>query len=158
MPRSVTIPCNSPAKAVHFLSGVGGWNYPATPKGSVSLIVRLRYADGDVSASFKDIAILYRFHALGESLQKYLLEAGIPCQLAREAMGPEISGIELALQLRRNNPQLPVLLISGHNTDAVNLLLQNTPLSHAYFLPKPFTRTALVRKLGEALGNTVPAF
>lgn len=46
MPRSVTIPCNSPAKAVHFLSGVGGWNYPATPKGSVSLIVRLRYADG----------------------------------------------------------------------------------------------------------------
>ena len=46
MPKSVTLPCNTAAKAIHFLSGVGGWNFPASPKGTVSLIVRLHYADG----------------------------------------------------------------------------------------------------------------
>jgi putative heme-binding domain-containing protein len=48
MPRSVSLPCNTPAKAIHFLSGVGGWSYPAPESkvGSVSLIVRLHYADG----------------------------------------------------------------------------------------------------------------
>ena len=47
MPKSVTLPCNSSARAIHMLSGVGGWNFPAIPKGSVSLIVRLKYADGE---------------------------------------------------------------------------------------------------------------
>jgi putative membrane-bound dehydrogenase-like protein len=46
MPRSVSLPCNAPAKAIHLLSGVSGWGYPYNPKGSVSLIVRLHYADG----------------------------------------------------------------------------------------------------------------
>jgi len=75
------------ARLIDFL--VGGGSHLALED------LRLRYADGNASASFKDIAILYRFHALGESLQKYLQEAGIPCQLAREAMGPEVSGIDL---------------------------------------------------------------
>jgi DNA helicase II / ATP-dependent DNA helicase PcrA len=56
---------------------------------------RLRYACPDGQASFKDIAVLYRFHALGEVLQKHLQAAGIPCQLAREAVGPEFTGIDL---------------------------------------------------------------
>ena len=46
MPKSVTLPCNTPAKAIHLLSGVGGWAFPYSEKGSVSLIVRLNYADG----------------------------------------------------------------------------------------------------------------
>ena len=46
MPKVVSLPCNSAAKAVHILGGVGGWSYPATPRGTVSLIVRLRYAGG----------------------------------------------------------------------------------------------------------------
>ena len=46
MPKSVTLPCNTAARAIHFLSGVSGWGYPYSAKGSVSLIVRLRYADG----------------------------------------------------------------------------------------------------------------
>src|SRR5262249_1558734 len=40
------LPCNAPAKAIHLLSGVSGWGYPYSPKGTVSLIVRLHYADG----------------------------------------------------------------------------------------------------------------
>ncbi len=46
MPKSVTLPCNAPAVAIHFLSGVGGWNYPAIRDESVTMIVRLHYADG----------------------------------------------------------------------------------------------------------------
>ncbi len=46
MPKSVTLPCNSQAKAIHFLSGVGGWNFPSTPKGSLTMTVRLLYTDG----------------------------------------------------------------------------------------------------------------
>src|SRR5262249_51452295 len=46
MPKSVILPCNTPAKAIHLLSGVSGWGFPLGTKGSVSLIVRLHYADG----------------------------------------------------------------------------------------------------------------
>ncbi len=46
MPKSVTLPCNSAAKAVHFLSGVSGWGFPASRKGSVTMIVRFHYDDG----------------------------------------------------------------------------------------------------------------
>jgi putative membrane-bound dehydrogenase-like protein len=48
MPKSVKLPCNAPAKAIHFLGGIGGWSYPATAKGSVSAVVRLHYADGQI--------------------------------------------------------------------------------------------------------------
>lgn len=46
MPKSVTLPCNTAAKAIHFLSGVGGWAAPYDTTKSVSMIVRLNYADG----------------------------------------------------------------------------------------------------------------
>jgi hypothetical protein len=46
MPKSVTIPCGSPARAVHLLSGVCGWGYPAGERGSTSMIVRLHYEGG----------------------------------------------------------------------------------------------------------------
>jgi DNA helicase-2/ATP-dependent DNA helicase PcrA len=56
---------------------------------------RLRYTEGAPPASFRDIAVLFRFHALGETLQKYLHEAGIPCQLARDSTSPELMGVDL---------------------------------------------------------------
>jgi putative membrane-bound dehydrogenase-like protein len=46
MPKSVSVPCNAPAKVVHLLGGVSGWGWPLGEKGSVSLVVRLHYADG----------------------------------------------------------------------------------------------------------------
>lgn len=46
MPKSVDVVCNAPAAAIHFLSGVGGWSFPATREGSVSMIVRITYEDG----------------------------------------------------------------------------------------------------------------
>ena len=46
MPKSVTLPVSTPAKAIHMLSGVSGWGYPYTQEKAVSLIVRLHYAGG----------------------------------------------------------------------------------------------------------------
>ncbi|HEX4149913.1 MAG TPA: c-type cytochrome, partial [Pirellulales bacterium] len=46
MPRSVAVPCNTRVKLLHLLSGISGWGYPASRKDTVSLIVRLHYADG----------------------------------------------------------------------------------------------------------------
>lgn len=48
MPKSVSLPCNMPARAIHLLSGVAGWGFPFGEKGSVSLIVRVHYADGQI--------------------------------------------------------------------------------------------------------------
>jgi putative membrane-bound dehydrogenase-like protein len=48
LPRSVELPCHTPARAIHLLSGVSGWGFPAGRKGSVSMIVRIHYADGSV--------------------------------------------------------------------------------------------------------------
>jgi hypothetical protein len=48
MPKSVAVPCDSPARAIHFLSGVSGWGHPHGEHGSTSMIVRLHY-EGDVT-------------------------------------------------------------------------------------------------------------
>ena len=47
MPKSVTLPCHTAAKAVHLLSGVGGWSHPYDNRKTVSMIVRLHYKDGE---------------------------------------------------------------------------------------------------------------
>jgi len=46
MPESVALPCGVAAKQIHLLSGVGGWSFPFDRAETVSMIVRLRYADG----------------------------------------------------------------------------------------------------------------
>lgn len=46
MPKRVGLDCNTAAKAIHLLSGVAGWGFPASRDKTVSLIVRLHYADG----------------------------------------------------------------------------------------------------------------
>ncbi len=48
MPKSVSLPLNAPAKAIHLLSGVSGWGYPYTKEKSVSMVVKLHYKDGSV--------------------------------------------------------------------------------------------------------------
>jgi DNA helicase-2/ATP-dependent DNA helicase PcrA len=58
----------------------------------------LRYQDPEAAVGFKDIAVLFRLHALGSELLAALTAAGIPAELAREGVGPEISGIDLMAQ------------------------------------------------------------
>ena len=47
MPRKVEIPCGSPVKAIHLLGGVSGWGFPCYTDHSVSMVVRIQYANGD---------------------------------------------------------------------------------------------------------------
>jgi putative heme-binding domain-containing protein len=69
MPRNVRLPCNSAARAIHFLSGVSGWGFPAEPRGSHTMTVRLRYEDGE----FED-------HLLtnGEHFADYIRRVDVP--------------------------------------------------------------------------------
>ncbi|MEL7497920.1 MAG: PVC-type heme-binding CxxCH protein [Planctomycetota bacterium] len=46
MPKSVSVRCKAKAAKVHLLGGVAGWAAKSASKGGVSMIVRLRYADG----------------------------------------------------------------------------------------------------------------
>ncbi len=47
LPRRVELPVNAPARAIHVLGGVGGWAFPYSQEKTVSLIVRIHYADGE---------------------------------------------------------------------------------------------------------------
>ncbi|HEX3150869.1 MAG TPA: PVC-type heme-binding CxxCH protein [Gemmataceae bacterium] len=69
MPKTVTLPCNAPAKAIHLLSGISGWGYTYSEKGSVSLIVRVHYAGGKTED-----------HALknGEQFADYIRRIDVP--------------------------------------------------------------------------------
>lgn len=44
--ESVRIPANTPAKAIHLLSGIGGWAARGPGDRGVAMVVRLIYADG----------------------------------------------------------------------------------------------------------------
>ena len=46
LPKSVSLPYRGRAKTLHLLSGVSGWGFPYARDNSVSMIVRIRYADG----------------------------------------------------------------------------------------------------------------
>jgi DNA helicase-2/ATP-dependent DNA helicase PcrA len=88
----------------------------ATPKGEALAIARqiealvgglshygledahLRHPGFKEKASFRDIAVLYRVHALGAELEQILSEAGIPCQQAKEGVGPDWDDIDLAAE------------------------------------------------------------
>ncbi len=47
MPKAVQLPCNGPARAIHLLSGVSGWGHPYSRDQTISMIVRLKYGDGE---------------------------------------------------------------------------------------------------------------
>lgn len=59
---------------------------------------RLRYQDPAGEVGFRDVAVLFRLHAQGPELWQALTAAGIPCELAREGVGPEWTGLDLAAQ------------------------------------------------------------
>ena len=69
MPKSVILPCNSEAKAIHILGGVGGWNFPYDSAKTVSVIVRLHYKGGES----EDIELLNGVH-----IADYIRKVDVP--------------------------------------------------------------------------------
>ena len=104
MPKTVTLPCNMPAKAIHLLSGVSGWGSPYSSEKSVSMIVRLHYADGQTED-----------HALvnGEHFADYIRRQDVPGskfafslggrQIRYLAVSPKRAEVIKEIELRKGN-------------------------------------------------------
>jgi putative membrane-bound dehydrogenase-like protein len=108
MPRSVSLPCNAPVKAVHLLGCVSGWGYPGTEKGTVSMIVRLHYADGTTED-----------HALknGEQLADYGRRVDVPSsKFAFDLGGRQVR--YLAVEPRRKDKVERIELVKGPDDTA----------------------------------------
>jgi UDP-3-O-[3-hydroxymyristoyl] N-acetylglucosamine deacetylase len=68
---------------------------------------------------------------------------------------PHIDGIELLEQLKAKEPQLPIIVVSGHGT--IETAVRATKLGAADFIEKPFSLDALLRSIHRALGREANA-
>lgn len=108
MPKSVSLTCNVPAKAIHLLSGISGWGYSYTEKGTVSMIVRLHFADG-----------MTEDHALknGEQFADYIRRVDVPgSKLAFNLNGRQIR--YLAVEPKRKDKIERIEFVKGPDDTA----------------------------------------
>jgi len=108
MPRLVAMNVSGSVRAIHLLSGVGGWNFPALPKGSTSMIVRLTYEDG----SKED-------HALrnGEHFSDYIRRVDVPgSQFAFDLQGKQVR--YLAITPKKSLPLKSIEFVKGRDGSA----------------------------------------
>jgi len=108
MPKSVSLPCSFPVKAVHLLSGVSGWGFPGGQKGSTSLIVRLTYADGQTED-----------HKLnnGEHFADYIRRTDVPqSKFAFDLRGKQLR--YLSVPVNRDAPLTKIELVKGDDRSA----------------------------------------
>jgi hypothetical protein len=108
MPRSVKLPVNGPTKAIHLLSGVSGWGYPYSEKGSVTMIVRLHYEDGQTEE-----------HRLinGEHFADYIRRVDVPgSKFAFQLRGQQIR--YLSVQPQRQEAIKEIELLKGEDATA----------------------------------------
>jgi hypothetical protein len=108
MPKSVDVVCNSEAVAIHFLSGIGGWSFPATRPGSKSMIVQLTYADDTTEE-----------HPLinGEHFADYIQRVDVPgSEFAFDLQGRQMRF--LTVRPRERKPLKLIRLIKGNDSTA----------------------------------------
>jgi len=108
MPRQVSMAVGGNVRTIHLLSGVGGWNYPAIPKGSTSMIVRLVYEDG----SKED-------HPLknGEHFSDYIRRVDVPgSKFAFDLQGKQIR--YLSLVPKKQAPLKAIEFVKGRDASA----------------------------------------
>ncbi len=109
MPKSVSLPCNLPAKAIHLLSGVSGWGYIGNPvEPTVTMTVRLHYAGGQTED-----------HELrnGVHFADYIRQVDVPkSQLAFKLRGQQIR--YLAILPQRSEPLASIELVKGPDATA----------------------------------------
>jgi putative membrane-bound dehydrogenase-like protein len=108
LPKSVRVPCNMPARAIHILGGVAGWGFPFSQDKSVSMIVRLHYADGQTED-----------HPLrnGEQIADYIRRVDVPgSQLAFNLGGRQVR--YLAVEPKRDAPIAEIEFLKGDDATA----------------------------------------
>jgi hypothetical protein len=108
MPKSVSLTLASPVKAIHLLGGVAGGGFPATAKGSTSMIVRLVYADGQKED-----------HPLvnGEHIADYIRQVDVPqSEFAVDLAGRQLRS--LRIQPKRSEPLAAIEFVKGDDGTA----------------------------------------
>ncbi len=109
MPKTVTMPCNGPVRAIHFLSGISGWGAlgPDAPK-TTTMIVRLHYADG----ATEDHPLLNGVH-----FADYIRPVEVPeSKLAFRLRGQQLR--YLSIRPRRNDTIRDIELVKGPDQTA----------------------------------------
>ena len=108
MPKQVELTCEASATAIHLLSGVGGWSFPASEKGSVSMIVRLHYANGKT----EDHSLIN-----GEHFADYIRRVDVPkSEFAFNLKGKQIR--YLAIKPASRDPLAKIELVKGPDNSA----------------------------------------
>jgi len=74
-----------------------------------------------------------------------------PCLVLLDIWMPHVDGIALLGQLQSREPELPIIVISGHGT--IETAVRATKLGAADFLEKPFSLDTLLRSVYRALGT-----
>jgi uncharacterized protein len=108
MPTSVSLTLASPVRAIHLLGGVAGWGFPAVPKGSTSMIVRLVYDDGQKED-----------HPLvnGEHIADYIRRVDVPqSEFAFDLEGRQLR--YLRIQPKRPAPLTAIEFVKGDDRTA----------------------------------------
>ena len=108
MPKSVSLPLGSPIRALHLLGCVGGWSFPASGKGSTSMIVRLVYADG----AKEDHPLVNGVH-----MADYIHRVDVPeSEFAFDVSGRQVRYVRI--QPKRAEPVATVELVKGPDRTA----------------------------------------
>lgn len=84
----------------------------------------------------------------GAEAERLCREVGHIDLLLSDVVIPDVNGPELAQRLRQMAPGMKTLLISGYPADALS---QAGIEADARYLPKPFSRAVLLRKVRDAL-------
>lgn len=86
-----------------------------------------------------------------QAIQRAAEHPGVIDLLISDVVMPGMNGRELARELGRTRPSMAVLHISGYTSDV--LASRGIEEHQAGFLPKPFTRAELLRKVNEVLAG-----
>ena len=108
MPKQIELTCEASATAIHLLSGVGGWSFPASEKGSVTMIVRLHYANGKT----EDHSLIN-----GEHFADYIRRVDVPkSEFAFNLKGKQIR--YLAIKPASRDPLSKIEFVKGPDNSA----------------------------------------
>lgn len=108
MPKSATVPCAGPAKAIHLLGGVSGWGHPGGRVGDVSMIVRLHYADGQT----EDHELKNGIH-----MADYIRRVDVPeSKFALDARGKQLRLV--TVKPKRGEPIKEIEFVKGRDQTA----------------------------------------
>ncbi|SFH53281.1 PVC-type heme-binding CxxCH protein [Planctomicrobium piriforme] len=116
MPRDVSLPCHTPARAIHLLSGVSGWGATAPGEKGVAMIVRLHYADGQSED-----------HPLidGQHFADYIRVIDVPqSQLAFQLSGKQLR--YLSVQPKRQSSIETIEFVKGEKSPSAPIVMAVT--------------------------------